>query len=261
MTYKFLEPKIEDNVFIDTWNSIKNKWLFWLSFLPVLIFPPFFIIPLVYFYFIFNKINADSQGIFWKELARINGWQYKDIQQAWNVKELGVMFKKGHSRFIKNEIYGVFQGRSFRIFSYTFFVGSDKHQQKYTYTVFAFKFNGSFPHMCIDSKYDFFEIYEGKKIPLPGDFEKKFSLFAPSEYEIEALEIFTPDILIKLIDSDFPYDVEFVNQEILIFAERVKCFEQFERRFNRSLELQDLMYKKLDKFKFEQIGDITSILS
>jgi hypothetical protein len=32
MAHKFLEPKIEDNVFRDTWDSLKNKWLFWLFF-------------------------------------------------------------------------------------------------------------------------------------------------------------------------------------------------------------------------------------
>lgn len=48
---------------------------------------------------------------------------------------------------------------------------------------------------------------------------------------------------------------------MLIFADgRINNFEKLEEEFNRALELEDLMDEKLDKFKFHQIGDRSSIL-
>ena len=84
---------------------------------------------------------------------------------------------------------------------------------------------------------------------------------APKEYEIEALEIFTPDVLASLLDNKFGHDVEFVNQEMLIFFYgQISDPEQLEREFKRALDLEDLLDEKLDRFKFEQIGDMPTRL-
>jgi len=215
---------------------------------------PFFFI-FLYFALTVSKIRT----LFWKKFAELNGWKYKE---SFGLKQgQGIMFRQGHDRHISHCIEGVIDGKNFRIFNYNFSSGLRKHRKTYFYTVFTFKFNGTFPHIYLDNKTNSYSIKIGESIPLPTEFEKSFSLSAPKEYEIEALEIFTLDVLASLLDNKFGHDVEFVNQEMLIFFYgQISDSEQLEREFKRALDLEDLLDEKLDRFKFEQIGDMPTRL-
>lgn len=273
MAFQILEPEIK-SVPMAVWDYIKFRWQFWsiLMIVSVLLiiltfrilngkwsnygFEGFFF-PLFIFVVIMNVVLIEERimASFWKQLADINGWQYKRYDNP-NHQESGVMFRKGDKRYISNIIEGSINNRHFRIFSYGFTVGSGKNKRGHDYTVFAFKFNGSFPHIYLNNRHDRYSISAGEEIPLPEEFEKNFSLSAPKEYEIEALEIFTPDVLTSFLNGGFTYDIEFVNQEMLIFTKgRINNFEKLEKEFKRALELEDLLDEKLDKFKFQPIGD------
>lgn len=266
-----LKPEIT-NIRWAVWDTIKVRWQFWSIPAIALIWSVASIIRndgedlgivLFFFFFVvFIYVGVSYSKIatsFWKQFAEINGWQYKGSGDP--NKESGVMFRQGNSRSISNIIEGSIDDRRFRIFNYQFTIGSGKHRTTYYYTVFAFKFSGSFPHIYLNNKYNSYGLSVGEKIPLSSEFEKKFTLFAPKEYEIEALEIFTPDILANLLDNGFSHDVEFINQEVLIFTYgQINTFEQLEKEFNRALEIENLLDEKLDKFKFKQIGDMPHIL-
>lgn len=269
----FSKPEIT-NIRWAVWDTIKVRWQFWsvvvfatassvaltIWFIKegvgdlIIILAPFLLV-VFYFGYYHNKIRIS----FWKQFAEINGWQYKGSGDS--KQESGIMFKQGDDRSISHTIEGVIDGRQFRIIEYDFSVGSGKSKKTYYYAVFAFKFNGSFPHIYLNNKYNSYGLSVGEKIPLSSEFEKRFTLFAPKEYEIEALEIFTPDILANLLDNGFPHDVEFINQEVLIFTNgQINDFNQLEKEFKRALEIEDLLDEKLDKFKFEKIGDMPHIL-
>lgn len=197
---------------------------------------------------------------FWKQFAEVNGWQYR--YRGDPNKEKGLMFRQGDSRNITHVIEGIIENRQFRILTYLFSYGTGKDRKSYFYTIFAFKFNGSFPHIYLNSKHNTYGVSAGEAVPLPSEFEKKFTLSAPRKYETEALEIFTPDVLTALLDNDFPHDVEFVDQEVLIFTVgSINSFEQLEKEFSKALEIEDLLDEKLDKFKFEKIGDMPHTLT
>lgn len=266
MPYTFLKPKTT-NIWQATWEEVKLKWYFWLPFLLVFIFGFYaLIIPFIYLIFVQNKIRS----VFWKEFAEINNWKYQNnvpeglfnFSFTGNVNgEMGLMFKQGHSGTISNEISGKISDRDFKIFCYQFTTGHGKHSTIHYYTVFSFKSSGTFPHIYLNRKGNSWSIDAGDIIPLPKEFEEKFSLYAPKKYEIEALEIFTPDILVKILEKEFSYDVEFIDQEILVFTDgQINNFENLEKKFNIALELRDILSQKLDKAKFEKIGDMPSVL-
>lgn len=258
--YQFKKPEVT-NVLKATWDTIKVRWQFWVvvvtAILVGLFFPAaIFVIPL-YLVMVINKIKSS----FWKQFAEVNGWRYKESVDSQN--EQGIMFRQGSGGGgTEHNIEGNIDGRSFRVFGYQFTVGRGDSAKTYHYTVFAFKFDGLFPHIYLNNKYNSYGVSVGERIPLPGEFEKKFTLSAPRKYETEALEIFTPDVLAALLDNDFPHDVEFVDQEVLIFTSgQIDSFEQLEKEFNRALEIEDMLDEKLDKFKFEKIGDMSHTLS
>lgn len=269
MAFQILKPEIK-SISRETWNTVKTRWQFWsllavvfilgviltvlmvnysIDYARSLLIP--FIIIFIYIYLVQNKIRTS----FWKQFAEINGWYYKDYGSP--EQESGVMFRQGDKKHISNIIEGNMDNRSFRIFNYGFTIGSGKNKTGYDYTVFTFKFNGSFPHIYLNNKHNRYSVSVGEEIPLPAEFEKIFSLSAPKEYEIEALEIFTPDVLTSLLDGGFTYDIEFVDKEMLVFTDgRINNSEELIQKFKRALELEDLFDEKLDKFKFQPIGDM-----
>ena len=267
--YNFITPEVK-SIGRATMDELYRRWQFWGILAGVIvssitifillgvrdmlfIFPFFIVIP--YFILIESKIRV----LFWKQFAELNGWKYKDKSDT--NQEQGIMFRQGYGRVIYHCVEGVIDDRNFRVFSYQFSFGFGKHRKIYSYAVFSFKFKGSFPHIYLNNKANSYGIKVGESIPIPAEFEKSFSLSAPKEYEIEALEIFTPDVLASLLDNKLGHDVEFVNQEMLIFFDgQISDSEQLEREFKRALDLEDLLDEKLDRFKTETIGDMPTSL-
>ena len=257
MAYKILKPEVTD-----VWSSVskqaKTSWWFWgfvtVSFLEAYFFENYWLFLLIMFY-IMSASNKATDA-FWKQVAENNGWEYKGVVD--DVVEPGIMFKQGKGQDITHLIEGKVDGRPFRMFRYSFKIGEGKNETSYWYTVFAFKFEGTFPHIYLNNKHNSYSINAGEKLPIPTEFEKQFTLSAPRKYETEALEIFTPDIFTKLLDGGFTHDVELVDHELLMFVDgSTDNFKKLEQEFNRAMELEELFDEKLDRFKFEQIGNIS----
>lgn len=201
-------------------------------------------------------VNKGARKHFFQIFAELNGWEYAETGDVG--KEEGAIFRKNSGGRITHYIRGKIDGRDLRIFTFSF---TDQNGKTIYYTVFAFKFNGSFPHIFLNRRGNQYGFDAGERVPLPTEFEKKFSLSAPKKYEIEALEIFTPDVLAALLDGEFPHDVEFADREVLIFAEgQITDSTMLWREFKRALKIEDLLDEKLDRFKFEPIGDLPPVL-
>ena len=267
--YNFITPEVK-SIGRATIDELYKRWQFWgilagviISSITILIllgiYEMLFIYPFSIIFLYFVLVESRIRVLFWKQFAELNGWKYKDRSD--HNQEQGIMFRQGHGRIIYYCIEGLIDGRNFRIFNYNFSIGYGKHRKTYFYTIFAFRFNGTFPHIYLNNKANSYSIRVGESIPLPSEFEKSFSLSAPKEYEIEALEIFTPDVLASLLDNKFSHDVEFIDQEMIIFSDgQINNSEKLEKEFKRALELEELLDEKLDRFKMETIGDMPTKL-
>lgn len=59
---------------------------------------------------------------------------------------------------------------------------------------------------------------ESQRLTLEGDFQKVFTLYCPMGYERDALYVFTPDVLGRLMDAAADCDLEIVDDRLLIYA-------------------------------------------
>lgn len=59
---------------------------------------------------------------------------------------------------------------------------------------------------------------ESQRLSVEGDFHTRFTLYCPSEYEVDALYVFSPDVLARLMDAAAGCDVEIVDNRVLIYA-------------------------------------------
>ncbi|MFA6000207.1 MAG: hypothetical protein WC783_04510 [Candidatus Paceibacterota bacterium] len=201
---------------------------------------------------------------FWKQIALKYNWTYtptKDIS-----REKALLFSMGHSKITENGITGNYINNPFYIFEYQYTIGSGKHSRTYNFTVFEVKFTGTFPHLYLNYKNDWYSNSPSMfssfvKISLPQEFADKFKLYVPKEYEIEALQIFTPDVFSLLLDSEWDYDMEFVDGELIIYSNtRFGNFVELDNELNKIKKFVDILSPLLNRFQLHKIGDYSSSL-
>jgi hypothetical protein len=59
-----------------------------------------------------------------------------------------------------------------------------------------------------------------QRLRLEGDFNDHFTLYCPAEYERDALYLFTPDVMARLIDRVHGFDVEIIDEWLLFVTAR-----------------------------------------
>lgn len=59
-----------------------------------------------------------------------------------------------------------------------------------------------------------------QRLRLEGDFDRYFAVYVPPGYERDALELLTPDVMACLIDHGRHWDVEIVDDRLIVASHR-----------------------------------------
>lgn len=81
------------------------------------------------------------------------------------------------------------------------------------------------PHLMIDARGNgsLRQMLPGtQRLSLEGDFDRRFSVYAPEGYERDALELLTPDVMACLIDHGRRWDVEIVDDRLVVASHRFR---------------------------------------
>ncbi len=212
-----------------------------------------------------GNVFKQAERKFWYNFCKVNGGEYK---QTGNPNtEKAIMFKQGDFNNIKHVALFEEGKNQTKIFQYSFSKKNsvtDKNYQAYNYTVISIKVEGSLPHIYLNYKRDSYGLNIGKKVSVPLEFEKSFQVSIPEGYHIEALEIFTPEILAKILDQEIKVDIELVDNQIYFFIEKQNLFgfsfdkhlKLLEKQYNAAATLMAMLKPRLDRFHFEKIGDL-----
>lgn len=55
-----------------------------------------------------------------------------------------------------------------------------------------------------------------QRLSLEGDFDRRYTLYCPHEYERDALYLFTPDVMARVVDDVRDYDIEIVDDWLFL---------------------------------------------
>lgn len=153
--------------------------------------------------------------------ARQNNLQL--IEDSKDPGYAGMIFDEGHSRKINQ---GIVFSEGLELGNYEYVTGSGRRRMTHTFGYVKIPLKRSLPHMVLDGKAnntfgltsmtDSFEL--SQKLSLEGDFDKHFTLYAPKEYERDALYVFTPDVMQVLIEEGKRFDLEIVDSELYIYS-------------------------------------------
>ncbi len=198
---------------------------------------------------------------FWHEVASYKGWRYQGADDLSD--EEALFLNEGHARHIQNEIVGTYGTVPVRVFESAYTIGYGKSSRVYMYTAFGFRFEGTFPHAYLNRVDNGYNLVPRSidHVPLSPELEKKFQLYVPKKYEIEALAMFSEDTLAYLLARNWPHDIELVDHEMIIFRSGyVNTFTTFESEFEKACGLVDHMKDELDAITFTPIGNLPYLL-
>ena len=176
----------------------------------------------------------------------------------------GSLFFIGHSPAGRDVVSGIFENTPFVIFNYRYIIGGGKNSQTYIYTVFRLDYPSSFPSIFLKSKDCMFGGFlfgdiSGKareRIKLEGDFDKHFDLWAEKGFEIEVLQVFTPDFMSKVEDNWKKFGLEFINNQIYIYSHHmITKDEELENMY----QFIQYLVSEINPLAKEMKGDINAL--
>jgi len=141
----------------------------------------------------------------------------------------GLIFNIGDSRTSSDVIYSSQEPR-YEIGNHAFVTSSGRRRQIHNWGYVCIELGRQVPHMILDARGDDVQIFGLELTDLPvriskdqilsleGDFNKYFTLYAPKEYERDALYIFTPDLMSLLVDELAQFDVEVVENKLYVYS-------------------------------------------
>lgn len=179
---------------------------------------------------------------------------------------IGMIFDEGHSRQIEEAIRF---GDGTEIGNYTYVTGSGKSQRTHDWAYVKVKLVRRLPHMVLDARRNNFWKFSNlsdsfdrsQTLELEGDFSKYFTLYAPRQYERDALYVFTPDVMAAMIDYGQEYDMEIVDDELYIYGNQPFSLDKPEF-YDRILKIINTIGSELisqtDYYADERIGNRTA---
>lgn len=141
----------------------------------------------------------------------------------------GLMFQVGDNNELQYGLTIPTDGNPIEIGNYEYTTGSGKNKTTHTFGFMRLKLPRHLPNMVLDAKANNYArmfsnlptIFDKNQVlQLEGDFNKYFTLFAPQQYERDALYVFTPDVMQALIDYAGDYDLEVVDNDLFLYASR-----------------------------------------
>mgnify|MGYP001596145412 CR=1 FL=1 len=227
-----------ENVTAGTFRYIMERWGFWYIGPGVLLVLTawlslyllqystaltkfFLVLPFIWFFVGWMLAYSAAMQRFMKEFARENNFDYYDSGSLEDVR--GTLFERGHSKDISHVVAGKQGDFPVRFFHYQFSVQRGKEPSTYYFTVAEITLRGPVPHVLMESRgmFDFMS-FRGKAHPaevsLGETFRRHFHVYTAKDFEIEAFEIFTPEVMEVLIEKAKGFDLEFVENRIYVFT-------------------------------------------
>jgi hypothetical protein len=196
--------------------------------------------------------------------ATANGFNYSRTTS--NPQFPGSIFALGSDRESLDRIY-TSEGRYLEISNYRYVTGSGKNRTTHNWGFMALSLDRMLPHMVLDSTANN-GLFGGSNLPtafakeqrlsLEGDFDKYFSLYAPKDYERDALYVFTPDLMALLIDEAAPFDVEIVDDWMFVYSSRPFVPADpghFQRLFRIADTVGEKTLDQTDRYADDRLGD------
>ncbi len=226
-----------DDIDQSTWKYINQNWGFryWvpsvLFFISVIAWLYYFgidsenegiliALPFLWLLFGYGYARGKIVEAFIRQFAAVNNLHY--IGKSNVLDMTAALFDSGHSKAISHTIGGIYQNHPIEIFYYQYTTGQGKQKTIHPYTVARITLQGTAPDILMESKKNLFQTKRKrsnqKELLLESNFRDHFTTYVPEDFGIETFEIFTPEILARLIDAAQGFDFEFIESALYVYT-------------------------------------------
>lgn len=194
--------------------------------------------------------------------ARDNGWTYTPVIRS--LVRPGMMFETGTTRSTFDVIRRE-HPRHVEIGDHEYHP-SPFRKELVRRGYIGIRLDVALPHIVLDAVANDsrgegsslrFRVDPAQRLSLEGDFDRFFTLYCPSGYERDALYLFAPDIMQRFVDAAADFDVEIVD-DWLMLSSRGKVATLDRERWRSLLELVAALEEKLlqwARWRDEQLLD------
>jgi hypothetical protein len=219
------DVRVSTNEYIKKYYWKQTKYLLYFCCIWIMIFITIdlttaIVFPVIAISALYTIVITKVKHEFMRQFAETNMFTYEFTGSL--VGRVGVIFNKGRSIKLEDLITGNFKQYRFELFNYKYTEGSGKNSHTHYFTVFQIHFDHHVPHLMLTKKvFGFPQMFasnfsNGKTLNLEGNFNGKFAVTVEKEFEIEALQILTPEIMEGLLSFQ-GYSFEFFNQDLYIY--------------------------------------------
>ncbi len=236
------EPKFKNSFDNLDFNSVKdvNQIFIKLAFKDYLIFTvvlsfvvlllsvlygnPFPLLVLCLYAVIVSVIARES---FFKNFVKENNLKHSAEIPRSEVK--GNLFKVHRANGIGNVIYGSFEDKKARFFTFSYDVGNGDSKRAIYFSVIEIFFDDlNFPHILLRPKVNFFfnrrHGVRGKNersLHLESEFSDDFEIFFTDGYGIEVMNIFSKDFLRFLQKEKLDFSIELAEDRVYVYTNKM----------------------------------------
>jgi hypothetical protein len=186
----------------------------------------FILLPIFGLLALYGFVSSMVRKKFFYDFAISIGFTYRG--KALSEEFEGSLFNNGHSRHVNNLIEGRIDEKEVKIFDYSYTIGSGKNKTTYRFNIAEIVFKYHLPLIVLTEKTGFFNMTPDidveknpVKLQLEGDFNKFFNLETEKEFEIEVLQIFTPDLMNDLCDKWKHLSLETTDDRLYIYENKM----------------------------------------
>lgn len=209
-----------------------------------------------------SRLEERKQAKLYKFAMR-NGLSFRT--SVTNPGYQGIIFNAGHSRLLREAV--VFP-EGIEIGNYQYVTGSGKNQTTHNWAYVRLQLTRHLPHMILDAKgnnfWKFSNLNEAfdrsQTLSLEGDFDTYFTLYAPKQYERDALYVFTPDVMAAMIDYGKSYDIEVIDNQLFLYQNGSFQLDhpEFYQNIGKIIStIHTEMIDQTDYYADERVGDRT----
>jgi hypothetical protein len=162
--------------------------------------------------------------------AQANGLRYGHDEQ---VSYPGIIFGTGTDRTAERRLTTT-AGRRVEIGNYRYTIHGENSDDArvYGWGYVVITLDRRLPHLLLDATANDNSVFgirtsnlpvdlaRNQRLSLGGEFDAKFTLYAPSDYGRDAFYVFTPDLMALFIDRLGTFDVEIVDDTMFVYGSR-----------------------------------------
>jgi hypothetical protein len=167
------------------------------------------------------------------------------------------LFKYTKTINVRDAFYGEYKEHRFSIFTKLFY--SSKSLGSNNFTIASCEFRGTeFPHILLKSKK--VPLYQASekidtKIYLEPQYLKDFDLYCPQDYEIEALQIFTEELITSIQEISNNFSIELGGDRFFIYIDKNIHKKKDQEAFVKLLNTVKKIIDKTDGLLFRLKDD------